>query len=81
MSRDEECTWAAGPDMASLATGSARCPARVRENSPELVEWLAGRMLALHIKPEIEAFDLSMISRQSTCGTEGGSSGRCTFSS
>jgi uncharacterized protein (DUF849 family) len=51
----------ARPDMASLATGSVNFPTRVYDNSPELVEWLAGRMHELHIKPEIEAFDLSMI--------------------
>lgn len=51
----------ARPDMASLATGSVNFPTRVYDNSPDLVEWLAGRMLELNIKPEIEAFDLSMI--------------------
>lgn len=49
------------PDMASLSTGSCNFPARVYENSPELVDWLAAEMLAHGIKPEIEAFDLSMI--------------------
>ena len=49
------------PDMASLATGSCNFPTRVYENSPDLVEWLAGEMLAHNVKPEIEAFDLSMI--------------------
>jgi uncharacterized protein (DUF849 family) len=49
------------PDMASLAVGSVNFPTRVYENSPELVDWLAGEMLAHDIKPEIEAFDLSMI--------------------
>ncbi len=51
----------ARPDMASLATGSVNFPTRVYDNSPDLVEWLAGRMRELAIKPEIEAFDLSMI--------------------
>src|ERR1044071_5423041 len=32
------------PDMASLATGSCNFPARVYENSPELVDWLAGKL-------------------------------------
>jgi 3-keto-5-aminohexanoate cleavage enzyme len=50
-----------GADMASLATGSCNFPTRVYENAPDLVEWLAGEMLAHHVKPEIEAFDLSMI--------------------
>jgi uncharacterized protein (DUF849 family) len=49
------------PDMCSLATGSCNFPTRVYENSPELVDWLASEMLAHHVKPEIEAFDLSMI--------------------
>jgi uncharacterized protein (DUF849 family) len=49
------------PDMASLATGSVNFPTRVYENSPDLVEWLASEMLAHGVKPEIEAFDLSMI--------------------
>jgi uncharacterized protein (DUF849 family) len=49
------------PDMASLAPGSVNFPTRVYENSPELVDWLAAEMLRYEIKPEIEAFDLSMI--------------------
>src|SRR5918998_4483044 len=49
------------PDMASLATGSCNFPTRVYGNSPDLVEWLAAEMLANEVKPEIEAFDLSMI--------------------
>jgi 3-keto-5-aminohexanoate cleavage enzyme len=49
------------PDMASLATGSCNFPTRVYENAPDLVEWLASEMLAHDVKPEIEAFDLSMI--------------------
>jgi uncharacterized protein (DUF849 family) len=49
------------PDMASLATGSVNFPSRVYDNSPELVDWLAAEMLRYGIKPEVEAFDLSMI--------------------
>ena len=49
------------PDMASLSTGSCNFPTRVYENSPDLVDWLAAEMLTYHVKPEIEAFDLSMI--------------------
>ena len=49
------------PDMASLATGSCNFPTRVYENPPDLVDWLAAEMLAHGVKPEIEAFDLSMI--------------------
>lgn len=49
------------PDMASLATGSCNFPTRIYENSPDLVEWLASEMKLYGVKPEIEAFDLSMI--------------------
>jgi len=49
------------PDMASLATGSVNFPTRVYENAPELIDWLAAEMLKQGIKPEVEAFDLSMI--------------------
>jgi uncharacterized protein (DUF849 family) len=49
------------PDMCSLSTGSCNFPTRVYENSPELVDWLASEMQAHNVKPEIEAFDLSMI--------------------
>jgi len=49
------------PDMASLAVGSNNFPTRVYENSPDLVNWLAGEMQTYHVTPEIEAFDLSHI--------------------
>jgi 3-keto-5-aminohexanoate cleavage enzyme len=49
------------PDMASLSTGSCNFPTRVYENAPELVDWLASEMLVHNVKPEVEAFDLSMI--------------------
>jgi 3-keto-5-aminohexanoate cleavage enzyme len=49
------------PDMASLATGSVNFPTRVYDNPPDLVEWLADEMRTHGIKPEVEAFDLSMI--------------------
>jgi len=49
------------PDMASLAVGSNNFPTRVYENAPDLVEWLASEMRKYHVKPEIEAFDLSHI--------------------
>jgi 3-keto-5-aminohexanoate cleavage enzyme len=49
------------PDMASLSTGSCNFPTRVYENSPELIDWLAAEMRVHGVKPEIEAFDLSMI--------------------
>lgn len=49
------------PDMASLATGSVNFRTRVYENSPELIDWLAAEMLKSGVKPEVEAFDLSML--------------------
>jgi 3-keto-5-aminohexanoate cleavage enzyme len=49
------------PDMASLATGSCNFPTRVYENPPDLIDWLAAEMLAHDVKPEVEAFDLSII--------------------
>src|SRR5262249_20457188 len=49
------------PDMCSLSTGSCNFPTRVYENSPELVDWLRAAREAQHVKPEIEAFGLSMI--------------------
>ena len=49
------------PDMASLATGSVNFPTRVYDNAPDLVDWLAEEMKRYNVKPEVEAFDLSMI--------------------
>ena len=49
------------PDMGSLATGSVNFPTRVYDNSPDLIDWLAGEMRLHGIKPEVEAFDLSMM--------------------
>lgn len=49
------------PDMASLAVGSSNFPNRIYDNSPSLVDWLAREMRTHHVKPEIEAFDLSHI--------------------
>jgi 3-keto-5-aminohexanoate cleavage enzyme len=49
------------PDMASLASGSVNFPTRVYDNAPDLVDWLASEMKTYGIKPEVEAFDLSMI--------------------
>lgn len=48
--------------MASLATGSSNFPSSVNANTPELIEALALNMKGNGIKPEIEAFDLAMIS-------------------
>ena len=49
------------PDMASLSPGSVNFPTRIYDNAPDFVEWLAAKMLRYGVKPEIEAFDLSMI--------------------
>ncbi len=59
------------PDMASLAVGSNNFPARVYDNSPDLVDWLAGEMKAYGVKPEIEAFDLSHIFQAATMAMDG----------
>jgi 3-keto-5-aminohexanoate cleavage enzyme len=59
------------PDMASLATGSCNFPTRVYENPPDLVEWLADEMVRYGIKPEVEAFDLSMIFKASALRRDG----------
>ncbi|WP_439497000.1 3-keto-5-aminohexanoate cleavage protein [Bosea sp. (in: a-proteobacteria)] len=59
------------PDMASLSTGSCNFPTRVYENSPELVDWLAAEMLSHQVKPEVEAFDLSMIFKAAEMHTAG----------
>lgn len=59
------------PDMASLSTGSCNFPTRVYENSPELVDWLAAEMLKYNVKPEIEAFDLSMVFQAVKMQSEG----------
>jgi uncharacterized protein (DUF849 family) len=49
------------PDMASLSSGSVNFPTRVYDNPPDLIDWLAEEMIKHGVKPEIEAFDLSMI--------------------
>lgn len=59
------------PDMASLSVGSNNFPARVNENPPDLVDWLASEMRTNHIKPEIEAFDLSHIHQAAAMNRDG----------
>src|SRR5467141_1156818 len=53
------------PEMGSLTTGTlnfaGRTPSVVYVNSVETVQFLAKTMLDLHIKPEIEAFDVGFI--------------------
>ena len=63
------------PDMASLATGSVNFPTRVYDNAPDLVDWLAAEMVRYDIKPEVEAFDLSMIFQASRMQKAGGIKG------
>jgi 3-keto-5-aminohexanoate cleavage enzyme len=50
------------PEMASLTTGSVNFPDSVYANSPDLIERLATDMQKYGIKPEMEIFDVSMIS-------------------
>jgi 3-keto-5-aminohexanoate cleavage enzyme len=59
------------PDMASLSTGSVNFPTRIYENTPDLVDWLAAEMLVHNVKPEIEAFDLSMIYKAAEMANKG----------
>ncbi|MFX1537284.1 MAG: 3-keto-5-aminohexanoate cleavage protein [Promethearchaeota archaeon] len=49
-------------DMGSLATGSSNFPTTVNANNPDLIAALAKKMYENNIKPEIEAFDVGMIS-------------------
>ncbi|MDP2840557.1 MAG: 3-keto-5-aminohexanoate cleavage protein [Syntrophales bacterium] len=52
---------AAGPELASLDAGSMNFNDRIFLNPPDFLEELARRMLAAHVKPEIEVFDSGMI--------------------
>ncbi len=69
--RERGAHLALRPDMGSLATGSVNFPTRVYDNSPELVEWLATEMRERGIKPEIEAFDLSMVFQAARLQSQG----------
>jgi len=59
------------PDMASLSTGSCNFPKSIYENSNELIEELATKMLEYDIKPEIEVFDLAMLYRAADLVVQG----------
>ncbi|UWQ29356.1 3-keto-5-aminohexanoate cleavage protein [Leisingera sp. M523] len=59
------------PDMASLSVGSNNFPARVYQNPPDLVDWLAAEMITHGVKPEIEAFDLSHIHQAARMQADG----------
>ena len=45
------------------------------DNAPDLVDWLAAEMVRYDIKPEVEAFDLSMIFQASRMQKAGGIKG------
>lgn len=59
------------PDMASLATGSVNFPTIIYENPPDFVRSLATSMRKLGIKPEIEVFDLAMLTNTADLVAEG----------
>ena len=48
-------------EMGSLATGSSNFPTTVNANEPDMIVGMAKKMQMNGIKPEIEAFDVSMI--------------------
>jgi 3-keto-5-aminohexanoate cleavage enzyme len=49
------------PEMASLTLGSLNFPRQASVNSPETIKALAGRMLELGVKPELEVFEVGMV--------------------
>ena len=59
------------PDMCSLSVGSNNFPARVYENPPDLVDWLAAEMAAHAVVPEIECFDLSHLYQAAAMHADG----------
>ena len=59
------------PEMASLATGSSNFPTQVNANAPDFIEFMAKKMLDNGIKPEIEAFDVAMISNAEFLASKG----------
>lgn len=59
------------PDMASLSTGSCNFPNRVYENPPDLIVELAEKMKEYDVKPEVEAFDVSMMYQAVRMAEEG----------
>jgi len=60
-----------GCEMASLATGSSNFPDRVNANPPDVIEALARRMRECGVKPEIECFDVAMISNAAALAERG----------
>lgn len=69
--RERGAHLALKPDMASLATGSVNFPTRVYDNPPDLIDWLALEMKTQGIKPEVEAFDLSMLFQAARMAADG----------
>ena len=49
------------PEMASLTLGSLNFPREASVNAPETIKALAGRMLELGVKPELEVFEAGMV--------------------
>lgn len=49
-------------NMASLSTGSSNFPTSINANDPGLIQALAEKIYANGLRPEIEAFDVAMIS-------------------
>jgi 3-keto-5-aminohexanoate cleavage enzyme len=49
------------PEMASLTLGSMNFAREPSVNSPETIRALAGRMLELGVKPELEVFEVGMV--------------------
>ena len=60
-----------GPDMASLTPGSCNFPTMVYANPPSLIRDLAEGMRRHGVKPEIEVFDLSMLTSATAMVNEG----------
>ena len=59
------------PDMASLTLGSLNFPGGASVNDPATIRFLAARMLAQQVKPELEIFDIGMIEFAKTLIREG----------
>ena len=58
-------------EMGSLATGSSNFLTMVNANSPDLITAMATKMLENGLKPEIEAFDVSMIDNAAYLANKG----------
>jgi 3-keto-5-aminohexanoate cleavage enzyme len=59
------------PDMASLTPGSCNFPGMVYANPPALIHNLAEGMRRYGVKPELEVFDLSMLTTAIAMAREG----------